>query len=338
MDGKKKKAILNIVIFLILLVLIYFVFYKDYRAILECISSVSIVELFFLLGMGVGYQLLDSAACFTLIHARFPDLKYQQAVELTFLGIFGNVFTFSTGIIPMQSYYLYREGMNVGGGIATITLKYIFHKVIIFCYAIAMFFIQRQWLKKTIPQLIKYIYLGFMICAVIIVALILLCTWKKVQQLLLQLIDRLPDTGKWEQRKAIWRKNLEALYSESREILKNHACCRNVIVWNILKLAWLYSIPFVSMMILHISELTFGKTQVLTAIMFLIIGVLPHMAGIGPTEFAFLILFTGYMGRVSASSALILYRIATYFFPLLLSIGVFLKVKKNIVDDSANFL
>ena len=338
MDNKKKKAAFNIVIFLILLAVIYLVFHEDYRAILECIGSVSVPALLFLLGMGAGYQLLDSAACFTLIHARFPALKYRQAVEITFLGIFGNVFTFSAGIIPMQSYYLYRKGMNVGSGIGTIILKYIFHKISIFCYVTVMFFAQRKWIKKTIPELSKYIYLGFAICAVIIVVLILLCTWEKVQQLLLQLIAKLPDTGKWEHRKAVWCKNLKALYSESRELVKNQVCCLKVAVWNVLKLVWLYSIPFVAMRILHISGLTFGKAQALTAVMFLIVGVLPHVAGIGPTEFAFLMLFTGYIGRVSASSTLILYRVATYFFPFLLSIGVFLKVKKSVLNETENKL
>lgn len=85
-----------------------------------------------------------------------------------------------------------------------------------------------------IPQLFKYIYLGFVICAIIILVLILLCTWEKVQQLLL--------------------------------------------------------------------------------------------------------LFTGYIGRVSASSALVLYRVATYFFPFLLSIGVFLKVKKSMLNETENKL
>ena len=168
--------------------------------------------------------------------------------------------------------------------------------------------------------------------------LILLCTWERVQRLLFQLIVKLPNTGKWERRKALWCKNLKALYSESREVVKNHVCCIKVAIWNVLKLVWLYSIPFVAIKILNISGLTFGKAQALTAVMFLIIGVLPHVAGIGPTEFAFMMLFTRYIGRVSASSTLVMYRVATYFFPFLLSIGVFLKVRKSMLNETENKL
>lgn len=87
-------------------------------------------------------------------------------------------------------------------------------------------------------------------------------------------------------------------------------------------------VPFLSMRALNINSMTFGKTQTLSAIMLLLIGVLPNVSGAGPAEF-FLLLFTPLIGRVSAFSALILYRVATYFFPFLLSIGVFLKVRKN---------
>lgn len=45
-------------------------------------------------------------------------------------------------------------------------------------------------------------------------------------------------------------------------------------------------------------------------------------------------IFSNYMEYAQASSALILYRIATFFFPFLLSIFIFLHVQKRILDDS----
>lgn len=55
-------------------------------------------------------------------------------------------------------------------------------------------------------------------------------------------------------------------------------------------------------------------------------------AGIGPAEAAFLLLYSACIGRVPASAALILYRTATYFFPFLISIGVFFKIEKKVTD------
>lgn len=330
MDKRKYgKIVLNLVTIIILLTILYFVFRKDYQAILDCISNISVFSLLLLLGMGVGYQLLDAAVCFTLVHPRLPSFQFNQAVEVIYLGVFGNIATSTAGTIPLQSYYLYQQGMQVGSGMGIMILQYIFHKATVFLYAGAMVLLQGQWLKSAVPEFAKYIYPGLTICALIIIFLILLCTWTPVQQFLLWIIGKLPDTGKWNRRKAVWGSNLEILYAESKEMLRNCTCCRKAMILNFLKLFWLFMIPFLSMRALNISSMTFGKTQTLSAIMLLLIGVLPNVSGAGPAEFAFLLLFTPLIGRISAFSALILYRVATYFFPFLLSIGVFLKVRKN---------
>ena len=67
----------------------------------------------------------------------------------------------------------------------------------------------------------------------------------------------------------------------------------------------------------------------LAALMLLITSALPNVAGVGPMEFAFLLLFAPWADTAIASSALVLYRVATYFFPFLLSVIVFLREEKK---------
>lgn len=49
-------------------------------------------------------------------------------------------------------------------------------------------------------------------------------------------------------------------------------------------------------------------------------------------EFAFLLLFAPWADTAIASSALVLYRVATYFFPFFLSVIVFLREEKEIFE------
>lgn len=330
MDKRKyKKIVLNLITITILLTILYLVFRRDYKAIMNCVSNISLLNLLLLLGMGIGYQLLDAAACFTLVHERIPSFQFKQAVEVIYLGVFGNIATSTAGTIPLQSYYLYQQGIQAGSGIGIMILQRVFHKTTVFFYAAFMILLQGQWLKTVIPELVKYIYPGLIVYALIIVFLVLLCTWTPIQQLLLWIIGKFPDTGKWINRKETWYSNLKMLYAESKEMLRNRTCCRNAMILNILKLFWLFMIPFLCMRALNITGITWGRTQTVSAIMLLLIGVLPNVSGAGPAEFSFLLLYTPLIGRVSAFSALILYRVATYFFPFLLSIGVFLKVSKT---------
>ncbi|MCD8215762.1 MAG: flippase-like domain-containing protein, partial [Clostridiales bacterium] len=273
--------------------------------------------------------LFDTAACYLLIRSQFPFFKFRQALCVTFLGIFGNAAAFSAGIIPLQSYYLYKCNIEVGNTVGLMNLKYIFHKSTILIYAAIMMIIAGNQISADIPSLMKYIYTGFTLCAVIIIFLILICTLRPVQQFLLYMIEKLPNTEKWMHRKSVLSSNLKCLYNESKKVLKNKSCCIEIMLINILKLFCFYSIPFMCVKILGFSGLTFVKAQAISSVMLLIMGVMPNIAGIGPAEFTFMLLFSAFLGKVETSSALILYRTVTYFFPFLLSISVFLRIKST---------
>ena len=320
---------------LLLSLLVFRVFRGHYREILQNIRAVSIPELLLLLGMGVAYQMLESAVCVTLVRRRLPIFSFRQAAEVVFLGVFGNVSTLSAGTVPMQSYYLHRCGLMAGSGVGTMTLEYVFHKSSVLAYTTVMLLLQGRWLGDTGRSLSRYMLLGYVICALIIVALLLLCTWDKVQWLASWVIDHLPNTEKWESRKQLWNANLAALYTESQQLLRNGRCLIKVLAWNALKLCCLYSIPFLAAEMLGISAPAFWQVQLLTALMHLISNALPNVAGVGPVEFAFVMIFSHYMEYAQAYCTLILYRVATFFFPFILSIFVFLRVQKRMLNDSA---
>lgn len=209
-------------------------------------------------------------------------------------------------------------------------LVYIFHKVTVFLYASVMMLLHGSWIKETMTELSKYINLGFMICALIILGLLLICTWETLQKFGIWAIKKLPETDKWRIRKKTWRKNLESLYEESRNLLKNRSCCLKLILMDILKLFCLYMIPFWCIRVLELPEIGFWAAQTLSSIMVLIVGILPNVAGMGPAELSFILLFSACIGHAQATAALILYRIVTYFFPFLISIVVFFRIEKKV--------
>lgn len=327
----RKKIVLNILMAAGIIALMAFMFRKDYEEILGSIRSVSVPGLLFIMGAGIGYQFWDAAMCYVLLHKKNPAFRYRQAVDLTFLGVFGNALTSSAGNIPLQSYYLHEHGVQIGDGVGMLALKYVFHKTAICLYAAVMVFTQRRWLQSTIPEAMGYITLGMAVCVLIVVFLLAFFTWERVHSLLLYLIKKFPDTGKWKQWKVSWSNQTEALYKESRTIVSDHSTCYKVMLLNILKLFWLYLAPFLCMEALQISNPGWGRIQALASIMLVIIGVLPSVAGMGPAEFAFLKLFTPYIGRVPASSSLVLYRAATYFFPVAISAVVAIKIQKEMI-------
>lgn len=297
---------------------------------MDCLKHISVLGLLLLLSLDLVYQLLDATTRRIIIRTHMPAFGMRQAVGITFLGIFGSVSTFSAGIVPMQSYYLYQYGIPAGCSVGMLTLIYIFHKATVFLYAAVMRLIYGTWLKETMPELIQYINLGFVVCALIILVLVLFCTWETLQKFGVWVIRKLPETDKWREKKKTWQKNLESLYEESRNLLKNRSCCLKLILTDILKLSCLYMIPFWCIRVLELPEIGFLATRALSSIMVLIVGILPNVAGMGPAELSFVLLFSACIGRAQATAALILYRIVTYFFPFLISIVVFFCIEKKV--------
>ena len=145
----------------------------------------------------------------------------------------------------------------------------------------------------------------------------------------LWLIRRLPESGKWPQRKAKLQEQIFFLREASRELFQNGPCCAKVLLLNGVKLFILFSTPWVCMTLLGMTAPSFAQTQMLSALMLLITSALPNVAGLGPTEFAFLLLFSPCVGSAQAALALVLYRVVTYYVPFLASMYAFCTIQRK---------
>lgn len=336
MSGKKRWHVVctSLLTLTAMTALVLSVLLKNDRHILESLGGISAKGIWMLLMLGIGYQALEAAVCRVLVGSRLSGFSFRQAVDVTFLGVFGNVSTLAAGTIPMQSYYLHRAGLHIGSGVGIMTLEYVFHKASVLLFTTVMLLWQRKWLAETMQGLARYIVSGYAICFAIIGGLVLLCTWDKIRDGACWLVAKLPEGGKWGRRKKLWKENVTLLYQEAQTLLHDRPCRRKAFVLNMLKLFELYAIPFVCLRLLEVPAPSLLRVELLTALMHLIANALPNVAGVGPTEFAFLLIFSNSVGRAAASSALVLYRVATYYLPFLISMMVFLVLQKRMFDSS----
>lgn len=324
MGGNRRKTIISgVITFAVLTLVLTIVFRGQSEEIIQCLRTVPPLGLLRLLLMGLLCPLLEAAAGWVALRPQMPGVTLRKTLTVSFLNIFGNVATMGAGSIPLQSWYLSLYGLLPGAGVGMMTLCYALQKATVLIYATVMLIFQGGWLRSSHGDLSRYITLGYIVCAVIILALILLCTWEKVQRLALWGIGKLPDTGKWQKRKAEWSKNIEALRTQSKALLSSRGRCGAVMLLYAGKYCLLYTVSYYSLSLLGFSELSFWQTQLLSAVMVLITNALPNVGGVGPAEFSFALLYSPYLGRANAASAMVLYRMASYLFPFLVSILFF---------------
>lgn len=150
-----------------------------------------------LLALGFAYEAMESAVCLVIIHHKKPDCTLADALRVTFLGVFGNIATMGAGTLPMQSYCLYRRGLDAGSGLGIMASEYVLHKISVLLYATAALLLGGEWLRGGANGLARYILIGYAIGALIVLALTLIYTWDRVLALVLRLLDGLLHKPKW---------------------------------------------------------------------------------------------------------------------------------------------
>lgn len=329
MEGDKRRTIFSSVItFAVLSLVLVLVFRGQGKEILRSLHAVPASGLMTLLLLGLCCSLPEAAAGWVALRPQMPGVTLWQTLTASFLNIFGNVATMGAGSIPLQSWYLSLYGLLPGAGIGMTTLCYALQKTTVLIYATVMLIFQGGWLRSSHKGLSRYITLGYTVCALIILTLILLCTWEKVQKLALWGIRKLPDSGKWKKRKSEWSKNIEVLRTQSKALLSSRGRCCAVMLLYAGKYCLLYTVSYLSISQLGGERLSFWQVQLLSSITVLIANAIPNVGGAGPTEFAFTLLYSPYLGRASAASAMLLYRMASYLFPFLVSILFFFSFRR----------
>lgn len=341
MKSNNKRGYIVSLCFLVLLLGVTFIVFRDKLPdIMNAVAQIPAATVAVILGCGLAYQLIDSLMCLILVRSRMPSLTYLQAFELTMCGVFGLVCSNSIITVPMQSVYLYSKSLDVGHTVGLMTVKYILHKATVFTFALAMLLLNMQWLRASVPGVMKYLLPGFAVCFLIITLLVLLCTWEWLKKLMLRIIDKLPDNGKLGEKKDGWRESINLMYTEMQNLLSQKWRIAAALALNIVKFTVVYSIPLLALRALGCAELSFIHSLALGSLVWLIAGVLPSVSGLGPTDLAFALLYGAFAGENTVSAALVLYRAATYFTPFAVSLPTVLigqrRVRRALAEKDGN--
>lgn len=301
--------------------IVYLVFYKHGAELLENLQLVGLRGLLLLILMAAVYQALDAAACMQLIRRRIPNFRFWQSLELMELGFFFQITTMSVGSIPAQGIYLRHCGLMMGDGLGLIAMNYVIHKTAVLLVAMLLMAVSWQRFSMEQAALRGLLLTGAIVSVLLIGGLLLLCTWEPMYRLVCRVLSLLPATEKWQKRKDCLLQNLDALQAESQETWRHprHAVCALAI--HVIKHLWTALIPVVCLYLLQI-DVPPMQTMLLTSLCLMISGAVPNVAGMGPAEFSFLLLFAACLEPAQAASALVLFRCATYFLPFLASIPV----------------
>ena len=135
--GRKKSYLISAVTLALLFAAFLLVFRDALPEILTNLRTVPFRGVLLLLVLGFAYEGMEAAVGFVLLRRKKKDVRFLDALNTTFLGVFGNIATMGAGTLPMQSFYLYRRGLDAGGALGIMASEYVLHKISVLLYATA---------------------------------------------------------------------------------------------------------------------------------------------------------------------------------------------------------
>ena len=331
MKNKKKHFITAILATLFLVLVLYLIFHDSLGEIKTQLFQADKRALLILVIFGNLYILLDGWVLHYIIVKNHERCTLWQAVRLAYMVVFFNVTTFAAGTKPAQIYDLYQESqIKPGKSFGILTMEYVSHKLTIVLYAAVMLCFFHTVLFQ-IPGLEKnYLLAGFGISFAVLTFLTMFCINQKFAPWLLACSEHIKKESIKEKVRA-GLAQMEEFSKVGRVVIKDKKEWIGLIFRNAVKMTCLYILPAVAIFAVAGKMLPLSLLECLafSSIMQLLIGVIPSSGGMGSTELLFLMLFGSMTGKSVCGAAMILYRIATYYLPLLISIPLLFLGKRS---------
>ena len=331
--NKKKaiKLVLEAAVIVLAGVILYNQFKNSFSDIVKQLANTSIGLFIVIAILGNMYYVIDSLMYMYLFHKEGYKINFPRCLAVGYMCIFFNVTTFGAGIKPGQVMYIRSKGVDVGKGLSVTTMPYVFHKTIIAVYAVVMLIFNNAFVMNNFKSTFMYIYLGAILNIAIVAGIILLCASEKFHRLMYGFIDKILKKDKYAEIRTKIKAQTDNLRNGTKDIIKSKSAWIGFSCTNIIKMSCWYVIPVIAIYACggSIGDVTIAQAITVAALMQLIMGVIPTSGGVGSLEVVFSLLFAAVFGDVMAGSCMVLYRVATYYLPFVISAFIMIAVGKD---------
>lgn len=264
--------------------------------------------------LSVGYFLAEGAIIHYMTKRYRPEFTFREGVSCAFYCAFYRVATLGSGSGVAEIYYLNTRGIEAGTATGMSLVQYILHKIAVALYGITGFVILCVHGDAVVRSYRLQMVLGCILTALITAVLITAAAGKKITARFFRLLDKkLKPGSRAEQKARTFQKQAELCQHEGCILLHDKKELLIVCLLDAVKLSCWYVIPWI--LFAGTASLSLVDTILLTGLIQTLAAVIPCPSGIGAVEYVFSLFFGTYISGVSAVSASLVYRFATFLFP-----------------------
>lgn len=330
-----KSYIFNISLVVLFTGFVLWLTLKDnYREIISMISQAKIEWLVVIFLLAIFYQVIIGWILRKLTVLSNPHYKMSQGVTNAFVAsFFHGVTPSASGGQFAQIYIFKKQGVGVTDSASILWMDFIIYQSTMVASVLLLLVFRFSYFYKHYSQFFLLVLIGFAVNSAIIIGLWALATFPQVYTWISTKGIEIGAKLHIIKNKDKTLKNLDVqlvrFASETKKLKAHKETIIKVILANFLRLFVYYSIPFFCAKALNIPVGVESILDILALSSFvsMINCFIPIPGASGGTEATFVLMFSTIFGKISATSIMILWRLITYYFVMVLGGLTFIYAK-----------
>lgn len=283
----------------------------------------------------MGYWLFEAYILYRLIKHSEAHLSFASALKITLAGQFFNGITpFASGGQPAQLYMLHKCSVPIGTGASVLTRKFIIYQAALVLYSLIVVAFESAFFMRTIPHFAFLGLIGFAVNLVVILALVLLAYRYAFTMRLAIGIAKF--VRKRTKRLSVKRRCTQTLIQIRNFHTQMDKAREKRTAWlvlgflSMLQLTLFFSIPLVIGYGFHLTNLSIFYMIGAAAFVSMITAFIPIPGAALGAEGSFFLVYQIFFPSKLVITALLLWRIFTYYMPLLVGGTVLMTLKEPV--------
>ncbi len=321
----KGTTIFNILVIAFSLgMLAYFGFSED--GLVDLFKNIDYFQVEWLL-VGAGFMLLNFLVDIWLtqifVRISYPKYRFLSATRVSMAGQFyNNVTPYGVAGKPMQIVLMSRQGVDVGRASSAMMQKFLVYQTTLSLYSLIVILFRYRFFQGQISDMMFLTIIAFVFQAGIIVLLLIFSYSKKLTKTILELVFFFLKKIRILKHPEETLKNIQnelEMYHENCKVIQKHKAVMIVsFLLTILQLTCFYIVPYCVYRSFGFQEYSAFDLVSAQAFVTMVASYMPTPGGAGAAEGSFVVMFRVFFGN-SVKSAMVLWRLFTYYMTILVS-------------------
>lgn len=330
----RKRNIVFVAASLLLLFVYLWISEGKNGAIVTAFTSLNPIWLVGALCMMLLYWLLEAMCMQAVLRRLSPGYSFGHTLYVSLIGqFFNNITPFASGGQPMQAVYFMHNGLSLGVATSALLSKFILYQTTLTIYSTIVLLLQYHHLVAAIPGFGPFILLGYLVSLAVMGGLISICFFQRFTHWVvckgISLLEHLRIIKRPQELLERAQKELNSFH-DSFHILRRHkGMMGEVVLLSGLQLTAYFLIPYFICLAFGLFSVSPWSAVSAQAIVLTFSSFIPLPGAMGGAELGFYNLFSTFIPTAFLNVAIFLWRLITFYLPIVVGLLLCLFSRKN---------